>query len=56
MVKYEFKNDEPDIMHDRGCAYNLNYRIVWCTKYCNQALTNPIIVDLPVGEINRLAF
>ena len=45
MVKYEFRNDEPDIIHGRGYVYNLNYHIVWCTKYRNQALANPIIVD-----------
>ena len=45
MVKYEFRNDEPDIIHWRGYVYNLDYHIVWCTKYRNQALANPIIVD-----------
>ena len=45
IVKYEFRNDEPDITHGRGYAYNLNYHIVWCTKYRNQALANPIVVD-----------
>ena len=45
MVKYEFRNDEPDIIHGRGYACNLNYHIVWYTKYRNQALANPIIVD-----------
>ena len=45
MVKYEFRNDEPDIIHGRGYVYKLNYHIVWCTKYRNQALANPIIVD-----------
>lgn len=45
MTKYEFRNDESDIIHGRGYVYNLNYHIVWCTKYRNQALANPIIVD-----------
>ena len=45
IVKYEFRNDEPDIIHGRGYVYKLNYHIVWCTKYRNQALANPIIVD-----------
>ena len=45
IVKYEFRNDEPDIIHGRGYVCNLNCHIVWCTKYRNKALTNPIIVD-----------
>ena len=43
MVKYEFRNDEPDIIYGRGYIDNLNYHIVWCTKYRNQALANPIL-------------
>ena len=36
MTKYEFRNDEPDIIHGRGYVYNLNYHIVWCTKYATK--------------------
>ena len=51
IVKYEFRNDEPDIIHERGYAYNLNYHIVWCTKYRNQALANPNYTE---EQLNRL--
>ena len=54
MTKYEFRNDEPDIIHGRGYVYNLNYHIVWCTKYRNQALANPIIVDSLKGKILQI--
>ncbi len=54
MVRYEFKNDEPDIIHERGYVYNLNYHIVWCTKYRNQALANPIIVDSLKDKILKI--
>ncbi|MGN1407311.1 IS200/IS605 family transposase [Lactobacillus sp.] len=45
MVKYTFKDDEPEIVHGRGYVYNLNYHIVWCTKYQNQALQGTVVVN-----------
>ena len=49
MVKYEFRNDEPDIIHGRGYVYNRNYHIVWCTKYRNQALARSSKALRPSG-------
>lgn len=45
MVKYSFKDDEPEIVHGRSYVYNLNYHIVWCTKYRNQALQGTVVVN-----------
>ena len=34
--------------HGRTSVYNLNYRIVWCTKYCRKVLKDGIDSDLKI--------
>lgn len=37
MVKYK---------HGRGCAYNINYHLVWCSKYRKSVLVGNVERDL----------
>jgi putative transposase len=40
------KTNNTKLIHGRTSVYNLNYHIVWCTKYRNKVLHNPISKDL----------
>ncbi len=45
---------ENKYIHGRTCVYNLNYHIVWCTKYRRKVLTSEISARL-VELLNDVA-
>ena len=45
---------ENKYIHGRTCVYNLNYHIVWCTKYRRKVLTPEISARL-VELLNDVA-
>lgn len=40
------KRNNSEYTHDRTCVYNINYHIVWGTKYRNKVLSGQIEQDL----------
>lgn len=46
MDKNEIFNRIPKVTYGRGYVYNLQYHIVWCTKYRKKILTGDIDNDL----------
>lgn len=45
---------ENSLTHGRTSVYNLNYHIIWCTKYRNKVLVNAVEADLK-AILNQIA-